>query len=194
MCILDFKAFSELISLNNFYQTKQFREFQEWSYDDQEAWKSYQDYYSTIRTPFDIKTNFVVCEKKMKEITINYTDNTSGLYANDHQTPFFLPNNTDNYILYDDKKFVLQNYHLHCSSEHSVNELYFPVECHFVNSYTDEATNQKFFIVIGLLVNLSNTHGLSIFNINYEQIKDDGNRYESTANLAIFNNLPLNPY
>lgn len=188
MCILDSKTRKNIAYLKKIKEYKN-----DWNYTNQEAWKKYQNYHSTLLTPFDIKTNFIIVPNKINKIEIHYQDNTLGTFCNHNDTPYFITENSDNYILYEDKKFVLINYHIHCSSEHSIDSQYFPVECHFVNSYTDPETEQIYYIVISLLVNISDS-GLSIFNIDYKNISDDANEYEGVVNLQLFNDLDINKY
>ena len=49
-----------------------------WDYKNQEEWKTYQNYYSTIRTPININTSRVIdsCKHKFK---INYNNNVDGI-------------------------------------------------------------------------------------------------------------------
>ena len=47
-----------------------------------------------------------------------------GILVNEQSTPFFLPKNKDNYIEYKEKKYSLVNYHIHCSSENTIDGLY----------------------------------------------------------------------
>ena len=183
MCLLDY---CDCIQNTNTYEEK-------WSYSNQEKWKSYQNYYSTIRSPINIERNKVIksCEKKIK---INYNDNIEGILTNKDLTPYFLPKTTDNFVDFMGKKYILSNYHIHCSSENTLDNLYYPTEVHFVNIYTNPDTLEKEYIVISIMLFISEKVGLSIVNLDYDKIKNEGDKIDIFVNLKFLNDLTVNSY
>ena len=113
---------------------------------------------------------------------------------NEKSTPFFLPKNNKNYIEYKKKKYSLINYHIHCSSENTIDGLYYPVEVHFVNKFDNLESSQSEYFVISLMLLLSNKVGLNIVNLDYEKIKNQGDEIDIVVNLDFLNDLTLNSY
>ena len=162
----------------------------DWSYDDQESWKQFPNYYSTMKTPINIKTNKVYFKKN--NININYVNNVKGFKVIDHNTPYFLLEQKDNnnYILYNDDKYKLIQFHFHNSSENTINDVYYPVEVHFVHTFYDPIKKITKYIAVALLLQKTDKKGLNITknffnNMNYTEIN---------LNLEIFNKLTCNSY
>jgi len=164
-----------------------------WSYVNQANWTTYQNFYSTIRTPINILTSKVT-EVKEPKIDIHYKNNVPGTLVNEKLTPYFLPKTENNYVLYNSKKYVLKNYHIHCSSENSINDKFFPAEVHFVNQYTNPDNNQTETLIVSLLLILSDVKGLNIVNLDYEKIKNQGDEIDITINLSNINKLNKHDY
>lgn len=162
-----------------------------WNYEDQEQWKLFQNYYSVQRTPFNIKDDKIIdgCD----DLKICYKTKVNGIYNNSHTTPFFNVEGENNYVLNKGKKFILRNFHIHNSSEHTIDDQYFNAEMHFVNEYVEPNTNISYILVIGLLLEITKKNGLKIWNIDYKKIKND-ETYSSTVDLSIFNKLAYCPY
>lgn len=208
MCLLNFEKFQQNKNILN-------RE-KKWTYENQANWRTYQNYYSTIRTPINIEKDKVIklgekcekCEKSVineksiineknvinEKIVINYNDGVEGIVTNEHLTPYFLPKTTDNYISYCDKKYILSNYHIHCSSENTIDNLYYPIEVHFVNIYTNPETSKTEHLILSLMLFISENVGLQIVNFDYENIKNEGDEYDKIVNLKFLNELPTNSY
>ena len=108
-----------------------------WSYSDQEQWKTYQNYYSVYKTPINIETHNI--STGTDKLVIKYKKDVKGIVVNDHLTPYFFPNDGNNFVINNGIRYTLINYHLHNSSENTVDGAYSPVEVHMVNDYVDPA-------------------------------------------------------
>ena len=159
----------------------------EWSYSNQKNWVNYKNFYSVLRSPININTLNV--SKDNNEIKIHYSDNqkTNSL-KNDKFTEYKCLTN-DSYIMYNNKKYILDQFHFHNSSENTKNNTYYPLECHFVHIYYDEINLQNNLLVIGLLMNVSKNNGSNITkNITLNYGKD------VVFDLSKYNTLTENKY
>ena len=166
----------------------------EWSYADQEQWKTYQNYYLTTRTPFNIKENKTINGKN--KLKIHYSKEVQGTYKSVHETPAFVVLNTDesNYVMYDGKKFILDNFHIHNSSEHTIDGKYHSSEMHFVNFHYDVEKDMYFFLVVGCLLDITKEEdGLNIWNVDYKLLSEEGS-YDKIIDLTMFNRLTKYSY
>jgi carbonic anhydrase len=193
MCILDKNCYlkKKENKTNNQFSAENSKELEDWSYDNQEQWKSYPNYYSVFKTPFNIKTSKIV--RDCDDLKIKYNEIVSGKYVLDKSTPYFLPDKSDNYVINNGIVYTLANFHFHNSSENTINSKYSPVEVHFVNTYTDPDTNITSYLVIGLLLEISKKDGLEITNTDYKTISEGG-EVSATLDLSILNKLTKNSY
>jgi carbonic anhydrase len=163
-------------------------------YLDQEAWKTYPNYYSVLKTPININSKQVIktCDNN---ICIKYNKDSLCTVTESEGVPKIYPNLSNNYVIHNDNIYTLINFHFHNSSENTIDNEYNPVEVHFVNEYIDPLTNEPSYLVLGLLLKLTNGPGLEITNIDYKSISEDLEyEYEKIFDLSIFNKLTKNPY
>lgn len=158
-----------------------------WSYDNQHDWTQYKNYYSVNKTPINVNTSVVI--KDNNKISIHYSNK---------QLVYSIPNNKyieyvceteDSYLLYNNKKYILDQFHFHNSSENTKDGVYYPLECHFVHKYTDEITNDVSTLVIGLLFKISD---INSSEITHNIVENFDSRV--IFNLQIYNDLIKNKY
>lgn len=159
----------------------------EWSYNDQSNWPTYRNYYSVYKTPIDINSSNVIIGKN--NISIHYSPNQLTHSAPTEKFVQYDCLDDSSYIMYDDKKFKLLQFHFHNSSENTKNNVYYPIECHFVHSYYNEVTLQTDLLVIGILLRVTATDGSSITNNLTENYDKD-----VVFDLSVYNNLTHNKY
>ena len=156
-----------------------------WSYKDQSTWTNYPNFYSVSRTPINIETSKVAICNRYKGLNIAYKRNVSGIISSidENDIPIFFPDNNDNYLYYDNRKYTLINFHYHNSSEHTINGEYFPVEVHFVNKLTEN--NIDYYFVLSLLLRIVPIGGLEITKNFFTQSEIK----KVTYDLSIYNQL-----
>ena len=158
-----------------------------WSYDDQSNWSSFRNYYNLYKTPININTEKTIGEKN--KLSIHYS-NVQELYSLENiKFIEYATKNEDSYIIYNDNKYILDQFHFHNSSENTKNDIYYPLECHFVHKYHNEIDNQDYILVIGLLFSLSNEIGSEITHNITENFGKD-----VVFDLSVYNNLIHNQY
>ena len=103
------------------------------SYDNQETWKNYRDYYSVYKTPININTSKVLVDTN--QLKINWS--STQLTHSEPTTKFVQYTCLDNssYVLYNENRYNLLQFHFHNSSENTKDGVYYPVEVHFVHYY-----------------------------------------------------------
>ena len=160
-------------------------EKQGWSYDDQEQWKTYKDYYNVMKTPININTENTVCSKN--KLKIVYSSNQSCLSEVDQNFVKYAMNDEKSYVLYNNDKYILRQFHFHNSSENSIDGIYYPIECHFVNEYVDQ-NEMSHFVVVGLMMHIGNNGSQITNNI----IGNIGSNV--VFDLSVYNNLSKKTY
>jgi len=159
----------------------------EWSYNDQSNWPSYRNFYSILRTPININTLNVI--QDINKIQIHYSNNQNTHYIpNDKFTEYECLDNSS-YLIYDGKKYILEQFHFHNSSENTKNNIYYPLECHFVHSYYDEINLQTNLLVISLLMKVSKINGSDLTHNIVENFDKD-----VVFDLSQYNKLTNNRY
>jgi len=159
----------------------------EWSYNNQSAWKTYKNYYNLYKTPINIDTNKVIVDKNKLSIHYSNLQNTYSI-ENDKYIEYETKSE-DSYIYYDGNKYILDQFHFHNSSENTKNNIYYPLECHFVHKYHNDIDNQDYTLIIGLLFQISKNDGSEITNNITENFGKD-----IIFDLSIYNNLTNNKY
>lgn len=162
-----------------------------WSYNDQEQWKTYPNFYSTLKLPINIDTSRTI--SGINDIKINYKKSVDGLLAVVKQTIYFFPSKLDNIIKYKNKDYALINYHIHNSSENTIDNLFYPIEIHFVNQYIDPVTNVIDYVVIALLYEHTAGEGAEITNLDYKSLHF-GSEISVTFDLSVLNKLTKYSY
>lgn len=170
---------------------KLFTESPSWSYENQEEWRAFPNFYSTLKLPINIDTNRTVPGEI--SIDINYEKNATGILAVYKKTIFFFPTESNNFVTYNDKNYKFIGFHIHQSSENTINNLFYPIEIHFVNEYVNPITKVIDYVVIALLFAHTNGEGAEITNLDYRSLFQ-GNEIPITFDLSIFNNLPINKH
>jgi carbonic anhydrase len=104
----------------------------------------------------------------------------------------------EQFISYKDHKYYLKQFHFHNASEHTINKIYYPVECHLVHEAIINGISQ--IIVIGIMVNLGsnsliNFNGLFdsdsyVFNLSF---LDDLKKFPSYFYVGTLTTPPFTP-
>jgi carbonic anhydrase len=159
----------------------------EWSYNNQSNWKSFRNYYNVNKTPINIDTSKVLFDTN--KISIHYSNSQKLNSIENAKYIEYVAETEDSYIMYNGNKYILDQFHFHNSSENTKNEVYYPLECHFVNIYYDEINDQKHILVIGLLFSLSEFIGSEITHNITENFGKD-----VIFDLSVYNNIIYNKY
>jgi carbonic anhydrase len=159
----------------------------EWTYDNQEQWKTYKNYYSVYKTPININTNNVLTNSNKISIHYSSTQLTHSEPSNKYVQYNCLDNSS--YVIYDGLKYTLIQFHFHNSSENTKDGKYYPVECHMVHSYYDEVNLKTKILVIGLLMKVTKTNGSNLTHNLTENYDKD-----VIFDLSPYNNLIENKY
>lgn len=98
----------------------------------------------TNQTPIDVPNNLYKVEGS--GIDFNYLPSALRIYNNSHTVEFSPAGN--NHIKNNGERYDLKQFHVHSSSEHTIDGMSFPLELHFVhqNSISGEL------LVVGLMV------------------------------------------
>lgn len=162
-----------------------------WSYKDRLQWPSlYKKYFSVMKTPIDIDNS------KGKVIYVNKDDKNLKMYWSDQQDVYSVPNTNfiqydctsdKSYVMYENKKYTLRQFHFHSAAENTINRLYYPMEVHFVHSYVEKDSNIQVFLVIGMHLQLTkNPTQLAPFA---KQLVENYNK-NVVFDLSSYNSLP----
>ena len=160
-------------------------------YTNQEEWKKFQNYYSVTKTPININSEKVI-ETSNNNLKIKYKKSKFKI-AKYGGIPISLPLDENNYVIHNNKKYILINFHFHNASENTIDNVYNPVEIHFVNEFINTETGINEILVIGLLLDLTNKKGLEITELNYKDLSNDIS-YEKEFDISIFNKLTKNSH
>jgi carbonic anhydrase len=181
MCISSISDFLSVQTNSNAYDP----------YTNQEEWKKFQNYYSVTRAPININSKKVI-KTKNNNLKIKYTKSkfTIAKYGG---IPYAYPIDKKNYVIFNNKKFILINYHLHNSSENTIDNVFNEVEIHFVNLHIDVESGVNEILVVSLLLNSTNKKGLEITELDYKTLSENIN-YETEFDMSIFNSLTKNEH
>lgn len=92
---------------------------------------------SNIRqSPIDIKGAEI--DANLKELTINYQDSQTEIINNGHTVQFNYKSN--GVLVFNNKKYNLQQFHFHALSEHKLDGNQKPLEVHLVHQSEDKKT------------------------------------------------------
>jgi carbonic anhydrase len=157
----------------------------EWNYTDQEQWKTYKDYYNIMKTPINIQTDKTICSKN--NLKIKYSSlQTCSSEVNDHYVIYKISDDSS-FIMYNNNKYILKQFHFHNSSENTIDSVYYPIECHFINEYVDDNGNSNIIVIALMMVwgnNGSDITSNIISNIGKTLIFD----------LSVYNDLTKTEY
>ena len=154
----------------------------EWSYTNQDNWSSFTNFYNALRIPLNINTEKV--KKSKNKLKIVYSKTQSMTSVSDVHFVKYYTNTEDSYIIYENNKYLLRQFHFHNSSENLINNVLSPVECHFVH----ENVELKKLVVIGVLMKLSSSGS----DITQNLISNIGKTV--TFDLSQYNKLYKNKY
>lgn len=104
-----------------------------WNYEHPDKWtgEGYADCSGTIQSPIDIDTLQVI-KADLPNVTLNYAPFNMNIVDNGHTIQ--VNNNTgSNSITYKGDKYTFAQFHFHCSSEHTINGVFSPMELHLVH-------------------------------------------------------------
>ena len=132
-----------------------------WNYSNQEEWKKCINYYNVSRCPINIKEKSTI--KKNNFLCIKYRSKVPGLIKYEENYPAYVILNSKSYVKFENKKYILRQFHFHNSSENTINNIFTQVECHFVHEYIDENFNSNI-LVIGLMLKVSKNKELKFVN------------------------------
>lgn len=109
------------------------RNSSEWNYENPEQWGDISEEYRACKignqqSPIDL--DFSV-KSELKPVEIHYQDIPLRVINNGHSIQ--VNNKLDNFIIIDDQKFDLLQFHFHHPSEHTVTGKVYPMELHFVH-------------------------------------------------------------
>ncbi|ETO91128.1 MAG: putative carbonic anhydrase [Candidatus Xenolissoclinum pacificiensis L6] len=86
------------------------------------------------QSPINIMDAYLL-KAKLPSLELNYQGSITGLYYDGKSLNFSM--NEQNFIIINDKKFVLKNIHFHAPAEHKINGKSYDVEGHFVHEDHD---------------------------------------------------------
>lgn len=158
---------------------------QEWNYTDQEEWKTYKDYYNVMRNPININTNKTSCHKN--KLKIVYSSNQSCLSIVNDKFVEYDMNDASSYVLYENNKYILKQFHFHNSSENTIDGKYYPIECHFVNEYIDQ-NEMSHLLMCCLMISIGKNGSQITSNI----IGNIGSNV--VFDLSVYNNITKHKY
>ena len=121
-------------------------------------------------------------------MSINYSNNQLTHSIPNNKFTEYVCLNEDSYVIYEDNKYILDQFHFHNSSENTKNGIYYPLECHLVHQFKDE-NNQVKTLVIGLLMKISEING-SVLTDNITENFDK----DVIFDLSLYNKLTENKY
>ncbi|NET73598.1 MAG: carbonate dehydratase [Sphaerospermopsis sp. SIO1G2] len=108
----------------------------EWDYENREWGDISQDYQvckmGKQQSPIDLNSTI---KSELKPVEIHYQDIQLSVINNSHTIQ--VNNQLENFIILDDHKFDLLQFHFHHPSEHSVSGKNYPMEIHFVHKNED---------------------------------------------------------
>jgi len=102
MCKLCLKDYQNLKKIST-------KEIEYNPYLNQEEWKTYQNYYTVLKSPINIDSSKVIKSCK-SDFAIKYK-NTIFLVVKHGGIPYLYPLTEDNYVLYENTKYTLINFH-----------------------------------------------------------------------------------
>ena len=138
-----------------------------------------------MKTPINIKTDNTLCSKN--KLKIVYSSNQSCLSLVNENFVEYKMNDNNSYIFYNDNKYTLIQFHFYNSSENTIDGVYSPIECHFVNEYVDE-NDMSHIIVISLMISIGNNGSQITRNI----ISNIGSNI--VFDLSVYNNITKKKY
>ena len=162
-----------------------------WSYDQRVKWPElYRKYFSVMKTPININND------QGKILYINKDDRNLKMYWSNEQDVYSIPNtnfiqydctNDKSYVMYDNKKYILRQFHFHSAAENTINRVYQPIEVHFVHSFVNEKSGIEVFLVIGMHLQITkNQEELAPFA---KQLLENYDK-NVVFDLSIYNTLP----
>ncbi len=116
---------------------------QHWGYDGTESPDHWSDIAgnekcgkSKIQSPINIVTSKVISGKGLKKIGFNYLNSDiKDIDDNGHTLQFDFKEGS--YVIYENKKYYLLQFHAHEESEHKIDGIRYPLELHFVHKALD---------------------------------------------------------
>ena len=135
-----------------------------------------------LRIPLNINTKKV--KKSKNKLKILYSKNQSMTSVEDVNFVKYYTDTEDSYIMYENNKYLLRQFHFHNSSENLIDNVLSPVECHFVH----ENVELNKMVVVGVLMKLSSSSS----DIAQNLISNIGKTV--TFDLSQYNKLYKNKY
>jgi len=125
-----------------------------WNYEDQNSMKNFPNWNHCQTSPTNIFTSLV--STSQKSLNTSYY-NSEGEYHDDGTTvKFYLENLTTNYAQFSGVNYNLIQFHYHCPTEHTIDNVKHDLELHLVHKEKTSGNHQPFF-VIGFLFRLNST-------------------------------------
>jgi carbonic anhydrase len=130
----------------------------DWSYTGQKGpchWADINPDYKTcgdksIQSPINLNKTFLKNSNELSSINWKQDDNML-IYNNTHTVSFY-PSEfglLDNYLVFNNDKYILSEFHFHNPSEHHVENKYYDLEMHLVHTMKTENNTIKY-LVIGI--------------------------------------------
>lgn len=153
------------------------------SYTNKKLWECYENFDSPARLPFNILVPSP--EQKTNDLTINYCESVCGHYFDTGHSIEYEVDGKHSYVISADKKYTLKQFHFHTPSEHSVQDVFYPVECHFVHEHKNCEDGHIEILVIALLLELGDT------NVSFVEKAFDKCKFgkKTKIDLSLLNNL-----
>ncbi len=115
----------------------------DWGYNTEngpDKWHEISDRFKDCKglkqSPVNIDTHLTLTSSKLSLPVFNYTLQEIKLTDNGKTLIAHL-NNKENHLIFNDKKYFLEQFHFHTPSEHTINAQYYPAELHLVHKHTD---------------------------------------------------------
>ena len=179
----------ELNNTNKLKELIQQHQNLDYTFSNKELWKFYDGYDDVSRLPINILESQTI-GTNVSMIQIHYREHVPGYYYDTGKSIEFVVENHKSYVEYQNKKFILKQFHFHNASEHSIDGKYSPIECHFVHEHTNVENKSTEILVIALLLKFGPE------NVDFIENAFDPKLFNRpiTLDLSYLNRLTENPH
>lgn len=135
------------------------------------------------QSPINIYTDSVAASNDLLLPEFNYTGSKVNIINNSHTVQFNVDSN--NHVMLNGKEYQLLQFHYHATSEHTIDDNYYPLEVHFVHKHSDTE-----FAVIGVMIVEGENNGL--FSKYLDHFPTEKGEYNSAELIDIISLFPEN--